>query len=53
MGVSRARFALVRGLPVNNDARLIGTRAIAHCFMEAGEHSKALTVLTALELGLA
>jgi pentatricopeptide repeat protein len=53
MGVSRARFALVRGLPINSDARLIGTRAIAHCFMEAGEHSKALTVLTALELGLA
>ena len=53
MGLSRARFELVKKLPINSDSRLIGTRVIAHCLIEAGDYSNALTILTALELELA
>jgi len=53
MGVARARFELVKGLPINSDARLMGTRVIAHCFVDAGQHGRALAILTALELELA
>lgn len=53
MGVARARFELVKGLPINSDSRLMGTRVIAHCFVEAGDHKRALAILTALELELA
>lgn len=49
MGIAKAFFETVKGLPIDNKSRIKATRVLAGCLLEAGDPAKALIILEALE----